>query len=1130
MVPFANLHAHTSMGSMLDALVSVDKMFDRAKELGLTAMGVTDHGTLAAHFDAIKASRRTGVKLIPGMEAYFVNSYDPVDTGEKRKKNESRKHLVLLAQDERGYKNLLAASYKAFGNSDISVGRVYPRLGWDILSEHSEGLICTSACGQGIVAEKLMLGDHVGAETVASRLAGIFPGRFFLEIQPHHLKVPRVDQELINTGSIEIARKLGISLVAGIDTHYLSKGMAKYKDMFAALRMKRSLEEQLAEDGPTLDEFYMKDGDEVFAFFAKHYGDDIANEAVGNTVRIAGMCGDASYLNPTGNHLPVFQVENEPDFAEFKEWREAKAPNLDPAAALMRFRCFKRFLTRFEGLPDEELKKRWDRVKYEVSILEKNKFSSYMLVVADFINWAKNNGILVGCGRGSVGGSLVAHLLGIHGVDPFDYDLIFERFQNAEKKSLPDIDTDFTSAGRDIVEEYVRGKYGYNRCAQVSNINTYTPKNTISDLARSMRISDQEEGKNYFQLAAAIKDSIPEKDENDRKITTLDQAMRVSPGFVEFSRQYPELMDYANMFIGLEKEYSTHAAGMVVSDIPLVEFAPLRVDKDGKVAVQLEKNRCEELGLVKMDFLAISTLDIIDEAFKNIKKLGEPGPQRMEDIPLNDPDTYAMISKGHTRCVFQLGKTGMMAALCKQIKPSRIIDIAIINALGRPSSKLVDKDTGRSEREEFVGRRSGAIKVTYLHPSLECLKETKGMCIIEDQLMKVAQHVAGWNLNKADGLRKLTKLKEKGKDLAAKLEKEFVEGAITTHGMTQELAQEIWDKIVGKFAGYGFNLSHAVFYSINGYYTAWLKCHHPAAFMAAKMKIETGSNSLTSDDEIEAARQECKRLGIRILPPDVNRSGTGFDVVDSKTIIMGMAAIDGLGEKAAQEIVSKKPYVSFADFLCRTEARIVNKSKLEAMAKAGCFDSLGVTRRFVFESGKDARERMRRAMAKRQKEGCAATDALQDFQLGTSEEWDRKTLLENEAKVLGQCLSGSMNEIYGGFFTGVGVTPLSRLKGLPNRYEIVVEVLVKAATREFSIKKEGRNKGRKMAKYSVEDIEGTVTELTVWPDQYEMAKRRLSPDTPIRAQCQVSDFNGQKTLMLMKFQNIYGESRNNSGS
>jgi len=1111
---------------MLDSLATVDGLFSRAKELGQTALGITDHGTLAAHFDAYKISKTKGLKFVPGCEAYFVHDYDPIPGENKRKKNEPRKHIILIAQNDLGYKNLLSATYKAFQHSEITVGRVYPRLSWDILREHAEGLVCTTACGQGIVAEKLMLGDEQGAKDMASTLAGIFPGRFFMEIQPHHLKVPRIDQELINSGTIRIARELGIPLVAGVDTHYLSKGMAKYKDMFSALRLKRSLEEQLSDEGPAIDEFYMKSGDEVFEFFSKHYGEEVATEAVGNTVRIAEeMCAEPDYLKPTGNHLPAYRPQDESDYAEFAEWRKVKVPEtLDEAAAFMRFRCFKGFMEKFGHRDPEIQKQRWDRVKYEIRILEKNKFSSYMLVVADFINWAKSNGILVGIGRGSDGGCLVAHLLGIHGVDPFDYGLIFERFQNAEKKSLPDIDTDFTSAGRDIVEEYVRGKYGYDKCAQVSNINTFTPKNTISELARSMRIGGGD-GKNYFQTAVAIKDSIPDKDEKDHKVTTLKQALELSAKFREFATQYPELMEHAKLFIGLEKEYSTHAGGLVVSDIPLTEFVPLRIDKDGKVAIQLEKNRCEELGLVKMDFLAISTLDIIDEAFKNIAKLGENGPESMEVIPLDDPETYAMIAKGHTRCVFQLGKTGMMAALCKQIKPTRIIDIAIINALGRPSSKLVNKDTGRSEREEFVGRRCGAIKVTYLHPSLECLKETNGMCIIEDQLMKVAQHVAGWDLNKADGLRKLTKLKEKGKDLAAKLEKEFVEGAMATHAMTRELAQEIWDKIVGKFGGYGFNLSHAVFYSINGYYTAYLKCHHPAAFMAAKLKIETSKNSITSDDEIDAAKQECKRLGIRIMPPDVNRSGTGYEVLDAKTIITGLAAIKGLGEKAAGEIVSKQPYASFVDFLQRTDARIVNKSKLEAMAKAGCFDSLGVPRRFVFEAGKDARERLKRVVAKRMKDGYAAEDAARDFSLGTSDEWDRKTLLEHEAAVLGQCLSGSINEIYGGFFTGVNATPLSRLKALPNRHEIVVEVLVKAATREFTIRKDGRNKGRKMIKYSVEDIEGTATELTVWPDQYEMAKRRLSDGVPIRAQCQVSDFNGQKTLMLMKFQEIYGEKK-----
>jgi DNA polymerase-3 subunit alpha len=1126
---FVSLHTHTSIGSMLDSLLKVNDAFDKAKELGQTALGITDHGTLAAHHDAWKASQRTGVKFVPGCEVYFVNTYDPLLGEGKRKRNERRKHLVLLAQNEIGYHNLLVATYESFKRNEISAGRAYPRMSWDILEAHSEGLVCTSACGQGLVAEKLMLGDIDGAKAIASRLARIFQGRFFLEIQPHHLKVPQVDQELVNRGTIAIAREFDLPLVAAVDTHYLSKGFAKYKDMLAAIRWKRSLEDQLKDEGATIDEFYMKSGEEVYAFLVEHYGQTVADEAITNTTKIAmEMCEDPKYLKSTGNHLPLYRADQEHDYQEFLEWRQTKvSDSLDETAAFMRFRCFKSFLVRFAHLAPKEQMRRWERVKYEIKILEKNNFSSYMLVVADFINWAKNNGILVGCGRGSDGGCIIAHLLGIHNVDPFDYGLIFERFQNTEKKSLPDIDTDFASAGLDRVIEYVRQKYGYDKCAHVSNFNTYKPKNTISDLARSLRISDgQEGGKNYFQMAAAIKDSIPEKDENDKTVTTIEQALKLSKSFCNFAEQYPDLMEYAKIFIGLEQNWSTHAAGLIISDKPLVEFTPLRMDKDGQVAVQMEKNRCEEIGLVKMDFLGLATLDVIDETFRSIRKIGEQAPLKMEDIPLDDAETYEMISRGHTKGVFQLGKTSLMMALCRQIKPKNIMDIAVVNALVRPGSKLVDKETGRSERDEYIGRRRGEFPASYLHPSLKAsLESTYGLCVFEEQLMGVAKDVAGWDLNKADGLRKLTKLKEKGKDLALKLEKEFVEGFVATHHEPAEKGQEIWDKIVAPCAGYMFNSSHAVFYSINSYYTAWLKRHHPASFLAALMKQETASNSITSDNELEAARQECKRLGIRIIPPDVNRSGTAYDVVDSKTVIMGLAAIKGLGEKAAQEIVSKQPYVSFVDFLYRTEARTVNKSKLEAMAKAGCFDSFGIPRRFAFEAGKDARERLKKIITKRQKDGYDVATIIGEFSLGISDEWDRKTLLENEITVLGQCLSGTINEIYGGFFTGIGTTPLARLKALPNRYEIVVEVLVKAATREFAIKKEGRNQGRKMAKYNVEDIEGTVTELTVWPDQYEMAKRRISAGVPIRAQCQISDWNGQKTLMLMKFQEIYGEKK-----
>ena len=1123
---FVNLHVHTSIGSMLDGLASVDDLFDRAKEMGQSAIALTDHGTLAAHYDAFKASKRTGVKFIPGCEAYFVHSYDIMEGG-RRKRYERRKHLVLLAQNAGGYRNLLKANFESFRHPEMVVGRVFPRMGWDILEEYSDGLICMSACGQGVIADRIMLGDMKGAKEMAARLSAIFPGRFYLELQPHHIKVEHVDQEWVNQCLIELAQELDLPLVVTSDTHYLKKGMAYLKDMLGAVRFKRSLKDEM-KDGGMIDEFYLKSGHEVHGFLDKHYTKEVANEATLNTVRIADKCENATYLKPEGHHLPVFPVKGEPDYEEFLEWRKADkgSTDLNEDAAFMRFRCFKGFKKRFAGFPPDALKERWNRVRHEVDILERNHFSSYMLVVSDFIRWAKANGIMVGPGRGSVGGSLVAYLLDIHMVDPFEYGLLFERFQNIEKTDLPDIDTDFASAGLEDVKEYVRKKYGHDNCAQVSNIITYSPKTAISDLARSLRIGDNSEGgKNYFQIAAEIKNSIPDQDVEGKGISTIEQALEASPKLREFAQLYPDLIKYAKTFVGLEKEFGTHAAGMVVCDIPIYDFAPLRIDKHGAIAVQAEKEQCEERGLVKMDFLGLSTLDVIDEALKNIKKLGSDGLDGIEDIPLDDKATYEMISQGLTRCVFQLGKNTMAMALCRRVRPKNIIDIAVVNALIRPSSglrKLPDGST-YDERSEYIGRRNGEKAITYLHPSLKCLEETLGLCIMEEQLMGVAGHCAGWDLNKADKLRKFTKLKGKKPELAAQLQKDFIQGVMETQGVNEDLATTIWKQIVEGFGGYGFNRSHAVFYSINGYYTAYLKCHYPAAFLAAKLKVETRKNSVTSADEIEFAKQECRRLDIKIMPPDINRSSAGYEVTDQKTIVMGLGAVKGMGDKAVSDIEQKQPFSSLPDFIHRIESRVVNKGKIEALAKAGCFDSFKLSRKFVHDENVPIRERLRRVMTKLEKDGYDTDASLSQFSLNSyPDEWDRKTLLEHESAVIGQCLSGSLNEIYDGFFTGINTTLVSQLKRLPDRHHIVVEVLVKSALREFTIKKKGRNFGRKMIKYAVEDIHGDATELTVWPNMYALAKKVLKDGTPIRATCQVSDFNGQKTIMLMNFQQIYG--------
>lgn len=1120
---FVNLHAHTNLGSMLDALSYVDDLFNKADELGQKALAITDHGTLGGHYDAFQAYKRTGVKFIPGCEMYFVHSYDylPAEEGKStRKRTEKRKHIVLLAQNETGYKNLLKINFEGFKHHVIVMGRVFPRISWEELEKYSEGIIATSACGSGILAEYIFRRELDKATDAALRLQSIYGDRFCIEIQPHDLKDDHVDQIFLNNQLINIAQKLGIKIVAAVDVHYITREFEKIHDVLLAINSKKPV------DDPDrhrygIDEFYMKSGDEVYAFLEKHHGKSVATVAVENTTKVAAMCDSPDYMESGGNHLPVFDPRDEPDFGEFCEWTDTvKIPkNMAIDKKYMRYKVVQGFKQKFGRMSKLDQKTRWDRVKRELKILEGNNFSSYMLVTADFIQWAKDHDILVGIGRGSVGGCIVAYLLGIHGVDPIKYNLLFERFQNAHKKDLPDIDTDFTSAGRDAVQEYVRRKYGHDHCAQVSNINTYTPKNVIPDLVKSMRnVMPNLIGKDqyYVKVVEAIKAAIPEVDGHKKRVKTLEKAMSLSADLRDFAAKCPELMEYADAIVGMPKEYSTHAAGMVVSDVPIVEFAPLRIDKNGAIAVQYEKNRCENLGLVKMDFLAISTLDVIDETFKNVRRLGiDGGPSQMEDIPLDDEKTYKMIQNGHTKCVFQLGTSGMMIALCKKIRPKNILDIAAVNALGRPSST--------HERQEYIDRRFGRKKVSYLHSSLEdCLSQTYGLCIMEEQLMDVAKDVAGWDLNKADGLRKLTKWKGKDPKFALQLEADFIEGMMKKHSTNLELSKEVWDKIVEKFSGYGFNKSHAVFYSINGYITAYLKCHYPAAFLAAYLKVKTARGGIHREDEINMAKMECRRMGVKIVPPDINRSNAGYEVLDKDTIVMGFAAIKGMGEKAVAQVINNQPFSSFRDFLHRVDARVVNKSKLEALAKAGCFDSFKIPRKDIHDEGKKVRDKMNAFIRRKVKDGYQSDMAVEEFPVKMSgKEWSQQERLRHEQEVLGELVTGSLTDLFPGFFTGYNVTPISRLKTLPDRQQVVVEVLIKAFLREFNIKT-GKYKGAPMAKYLVEDPMGTETELTVWPDQYKNAKKMFTVGRPVRAICQVSEFNGVKSLMLRGVEKVYG--------
>lgn len=1111
---FVNLHMHTSLGSMLDALSDVDGLFIKIKSLGQKALAITEHGTLASYFKAYEASKKYQIKYIPGCEVYFVNSYDSfVNEKSKRTTTEKRKHVVLLCMNKTGWENLLKINYIGYQNCVSVMGKTFPRINWSVLEQNNEGIIATSGCAGGILAEKIFANNLTGATEDAIRLANIFKDRFYIEIQPHGLKNERIDQNFLNENLIMISQKLGIPLVVGADAHYLEKEDYEIHDVLLAINAKVPV------DDPDrhrygIDSFYVKSGEEIFDFLSSRYGSYIAKEAINNTVNISNMCEESSYLEPHGNHLPIFDAKKEKDYDKFLIWKEKKYQSLEEDKAYMRYKVIEAFDKKFAKLNKEEKEIRKKRVFKEIKVLEENNFSSYMLIVADFIKWAQNNGIMVGCGRGSVGGCLVAYLLDIHRVDPIKYNLIFERFQNAYKKDLPDIDTDFASNGLEKVKEYVINKYGIEYCAYVSNINTYTPKNVIPDLIKSLRNSLPnliEEGVNYVKISEEIKQAIPEKNERNEKVNSFEEALQLSSQLRKIIEKEPRLSKYAQKIIGNPKEFSTHAAGLCISNKPIYKFAPIRVDKNGSVAVQFEKTTCETNGLVKMDFLGLSTLDVIEETYKNIKKIGG-NIQPIEDIPLDDLETYEMIQSGFTKCVFQLGKNNGMILLCKEIKPKNIVDIAVINALGRPSSK--------NDRKEYVLRRTGRKETEYLHPSLEnSLKESYGIAIMEEQLMYVASDVAGWDLNEADKLRKLTKFKGKDPGFVEKLKRNFISGTIKKQNCDEEIAISIWENVVEKFAGYGFNKSHAIAYSINGYITAYLKRHFPSCFFAAYLKIKTEKGGVDKDDEIKKAKDECKRLKINIIPPDINKSKSGYEVVDEETIIMGLSSIKGMGEKAVDEIVSKQPFSNIYDFFYKTDARVVNKGKLEVLAKAGVFDSFGdLTRKEIFENGKNIREKFSLYMKKKMADGYDNV-YLNDFVIKTNnEEWELKDKLKYENDVLNELISGNINDMYPGFFnqqTEFVKTPIKKIKDISEGTQVYIEGVIKTFLKEFKIKN-GNNKGQSFGRYLLEDTYGTPIELTLWSDDYKKHKKSLPDNTPVCLIGVVNNFNNSKSLNLVK--------------
>lgn len=777
--PFVSLHNHTELGSNLDSMNRVDEIFARAKEVDHPALAITDHGYLTAHYDCWKESKKTGVKFIPGLEAYFSADMDDKKTN----------HMVLLAQNAIGYKNILRLNYESFKNQVSGyMGKFSPRLGFSLLEQYSEGVFCLTACSNGLIAKALITDENEElALCYVDRLHKIFSDRFYLEIQPHALHAvgktgKEVNQVKLNQAMIRISADCGIPYVITCDAHYKDKDHAKYHDFMLAVKDHKQV------DDPDrfrygVQDMYLKTHEEIEGFFGK----DIAKIGMANSIKITDACEVPTYLEPTGPMLPKFPVEKEPNYSVFMDWKTKSCPNIDDDKAYLRYKCMEGFKQRFGDRSDQEKSEAWERTKKELNVLEEKNFSSYMLIVSDYMEWAKKMGNVCSPARGSAAGSMVAFLSNITEVNPLIYGLIFERFQNKQKKSFPDIDSDF--ADPVSVKNYLKEKYGEDRVVSISNWSTLSPKVIMKDVARSLNIGGDKSS--AFQVANEINEIIPMAAES------LEEIMEGSEKFTKYMQKYPELYEYGSKLQGLTKNMGIHAAGVIIGDRPLYEVIPLRIDaKTGVVSTQWEKERCEENGLIKMDLLGVKTLGVIDECLSLIEKnFGDK--ITLEEIPLDDQPTYQMISDGGTSGVFQLESS--LTPLCRKIKPKNIEQISAINALGRPSCQP-------EVRETYINCALGLQEIDIKHPNLErALRTTNGILLYEESAMYIAQDCAGWDLNEADALRKISKLKGKDPELVLRTEAKFITDCMVHSKLSYEAASEIWNEYLANLGNYSFN-------------------------------------------------------------------------------------------------------------------------------------------------------------------------------------------------------------------------------------------------------------------------------------------------------------------------------------
>ncbi|NTW05205.1 MAG: DNA polymerase III subunit alpha [Peptococcaceae bacterium] len=1053
---FVHLHVHTEY-SLLDGASRIKQVVERAAELGMKSLAITDHGSMFGIVDFYKACKKAGIKPILGCEVYVA----PRTRNDRvHKIDDVLYHLVLLAENDEGYRNLLQLVSIAY-----TEGFYYkPRIDKELLNKYSKGLIALSGCIGGEVVRKILAGQRDRAVKAALEYQDIFgKGNYYLELQDHGF----AEQTTSNAELISISRETGIPLVATNDVHYVDKAHFEMQDVLLCIQTGKTVDDPNRMKFSS-QELYLKSREEMELIFGEY------QEALDVTQEIADRCNVSLAFGQM--HLPLYDV-----------------PQGETVNSYLKKLCLEGINRRYEEITGEIT----DRLEFELGVIEEMDYSGYFLIVWDMIHFARENGIPVGPGRGSAAGSIVAYSLGITNIDPLKYDLLFERFLNPERVSMPDIDIDFCYERRGEVINYVTEKYGEDRVAQIATFGTMAAKAAIRDVGRVLNIPYSEVDRVAKLVPMELQITIKKALKETQELSDL----------YEQNQQIRKLIDMAALLEGMPRHASTHAAGVVITKEPLTHYLPLYKTTDGPLTTQFAKDQVEELGLLKMDLLGLRTLTVIADAVNMIKE-SRAIELDIDKIPLDDEKTYELLSRGEGTGVFQLESSGMKAIL-KDLKPGLFEDIIALVALYRPGP------LGSGMVNDFIDNKHGKKVVTYLDPKLEpILKDTYGVILYQEQVMRIASDLAGFSLGQADTLRRA--MGKKKPEIIANLRSRFVDGAMA-NGISTQVGEQIFD-LMEYFAGYGFNKSHSAAYAAVAYQTAFLKANYPVEFMTALL-----TSIRDNTDKVALYIEECRRMCIEVLPPDVNKSMENFSVVGG-SIRFGLAAIKNMGLAAVETIIrareKENDFKNFADFCGRLDTRVINRRVMENLIKSGALISLGNNRAqlmVALDSGLNLAQQTQKEQANGQISLLEiwGDEVRQDVSINMPDisEYPDSDLLVMEKEAIGFYLTGHPLMDYRCTLIEMGAITVAEIKELEQESQVVCGGMI------TFIKRITTKKGAQMAFITMEDLTGNI-EVVFFPRAYKQYQEYLISDAVVLIRGKASNSGESAKIFVDEVQTI----------